>query len=51
MSETLTDPAQAGPQTTVPAQGGPVGSGKHRGDAAPKEEPTAPAQGRHRRDA
>jgi hypothetical protein len=47
MSETRTDPAQARPQTTVPAQGSP---GKHRGDAAPKEEPTTPTHGRHRRD-
>ncbi|WP_189821903.1 hypothetical protein [Streptomyces finlayi] len=34
-------------QTETPAA---QGAGKHRGGAAQSEEPTVPAQGRHRRD-
>ncbi|MFE2940316.1 hypothetical protein ACFXKG_14830 [Streptomyces sp. NPDC059255] len=50
MSETRTDTTQQQPQGTATASSGVIdGIGKHRGGAAPAEDSTSPAYGRHRR--
>ncbi|MFE9253734.1 hypothetical protein [Streptomyces sp. NPDC006879] len=50
MSETTTDTTEARLPGVGAAQAE-AGHGRHRGGAAPTEEPAAPAHGRHRRPA
>ncbi|MFE4060131.1 hypothetical protein ACFXP3_28195 [Streptomyces sp. NPDC059096] len=50
MSETRTDTTQQQPRGTATAESADHdGLGKHRGSAAPAEDSTSPAYGRHRR--